>query len=88
MWCSGGEGALVAFRGSLIGLAADIGGSIRVPAASNGLFGAKITSGRMPSDGLQHAALGNEGIPCVAGPVCRSARDNEHFMKVIPAAEP
>ncbi|OQU96987.1 hypothetical protein CLAIMM_02992 [Cladophialophora immunda] len=85
---SGGEGALVAFRGSPIGLAADIGGSIRVPAGNNGLFGAKITSGRIPLTGLVHAVRGNDSIPTVVGPVCRSARDNEYFMKVILAAEP
>ncbi|OAP64558.1 hypothetical protein AYL99_00530 [Fonsecaea erecta] len=85
---SGGEGALVAFRGSPIGLAADIGGSIRVPAGNNGLFGAKITSGRVPLTGLVHAVMGNDAIPTVLGPVCRSARDNEYFFKVILAAEP
>ena len=85
---SGGEGALVAFRGSPIGLAADIGGSIRAPAANNGLFGAKISSGRIPLDGIQHVILGNDAIPCVGGPVCRSARDNEYFIKTILAGEP
>jgi amidase len=80
--------ALVAFRRSPIGLLGDIGGRIRVPAANNGLFGAKITSGRLPLDGLPHEALGNESIPCVAGLVCRSARDNEHFMKVIVGVQP
>lgn len=33
---SGGEGALVGFRGSILGIGSDIGGSIRSPAANNG----------------------------------------------------
>jgi Asp-tRNA(Asn)/Glu-tRNA(Gln) amidotransferase A subunit family amidase len=34
---SGGEGALVGFRGSCLGIGTDIGGSIRSPAANTGL---------------------------------------------------
>ena len=34
---SGGEGALVGFRGSCLGIGTDIGGSIRSPAANNGM---------------------------------------------------
>jgi Asp-tRNA(Asn)/Glu-tRNA(Gln) amidotransferase A subunit family amidase len=35
---SGGEGALLGFRGSILGIGTDIGGSIRSPAANNGMF--------------------------------------------------
>lgn len=35
---SGGEGALVGFRGSCLGIGTDIGGSIRGPAANNGII--------------------------------------------------
>ena len=38
---SGGEGALLALRGSPLGVGTDIGGSIRIPAAFNNLFGLK-----------------------------------------------
>lgn len=38
---SGGEGALVAMRGSPLGVGTDVGGSIRIPAACNGLYGVK-----------------------------------------------
>lgn len=35
---SGGEGALIGFRGSCLGIGTDIGGSIRSPAANNGTY--------------------------------------------------
>lgn len=38
---SGGEAALLALRGSMIGWGTDIGGSIRVPCHMNGLWGLK-----------------------------------------------
>lgn len=38
---SGGEGALLAMKGSPLGVGTDIGGSIRIPAAFNNLFGLK-----------------------------------------------
>jgi amidase len=40
---SGGEGTLLAMRGSPIGVGTDIGGSIRIPSAFNGLYGLKPT---------------------------------------------
>lgn len=38
---TGGEGALLALHGSLIGLGTDIGGSVRIPAHINGLYALK-----------------------------------------------
>jgi amidase len=38
---SGGEAALLASHGSLIGWGTDIGGSIRIPSHMNGLWGLK-----------------------------------------------
>jgi fatty acid amide hydrolase 2 len=43
---SGGEGALISAGGSLVGIGSDIGGSIRMPAFFNGVFGLKPTPGR------------------------------------------
>jgi amidase len=45
---SGGDGALIDMRGSCLGIGSDIGGSIRSPAANNGLFGSKPTALRLP----------------------------------------
>lgn len=38
---TGGEGALLSLRGSLVGWGTDIGGSIRIPSSINGLYGLK-----------------------------------------------
>lgn len=40
---SGGEGVLLAMRGSPLGVGTDIGGSIRIPSAFNYLYGLKPT---------------------------------------------
>jgi amidase len=40
---SGGEGALLAMRGSPLGIGTDIGGSVRIPSAFNYLYGLKPT---------------------------------------------
>lgn len=47
---SGGEGALVGANASLIGLGTDIGGSIRIPAVLQGLYGMSPSVGRVPND--------------------------------------
>lgn len=46
---SGGEGALVGASGSMIGLGTDIGGSVRIPACLQGLYGLSPTVGRVPN---------------------------------------
>ncbi|KAJ8122896.1 hypothetical protein ONZ43_g1025 [Nemania bipapillata] len=43
----GGEGALQALRGSTLGLGTDIGGSVRIPAAFNGIYALKPTPERL-----------------------------------------
>lgn len=43
---AGGEGSLLAAAGSVIGVGSDIGGSIRIPAFFNGIFGHKTTPGK------------------------------------------
>lgn len=47
---SGGEGALVGCGGSILGIGTDIGGSIRVPSALQGLYSIFPTTGRVPWD--------------------------------------
>ncbi|MFQ5678996.1 MAG: amidase family protein [Gemmatimonadota bacterium] len=51
---SGGEAALLAAGGSALGLAADLGGSIRVPAHFCGIHGLRPTAGRLTDLGRRH----------------------------------
>jgi amidase len=81
---SGGEGALVAMRGSVLGVGTDIAGSIRVPALCTGIYGFKPTANRVPYGRLQSANRpGIPGIESVAGPVANSARDLHLFLNAV-----
>ena len=44
---SSGEGALIAYGGSILGLGTDVGGSVRTPAACCGIASLKPTTGRI-----------------------------------------
>ena len=65
---SGGEGALLALRGSCLGIGSDIGGSIRSPSANNGIFGLRPTSFRVPFGGWIATMMGEEHVIPVIGP--------------------
>jgi len=45
MYMTGGEGCIQSAAASAIGIGSDIGGSIRMPAFFNGVFGHKATAG-------------------------------------------
>ncbi|KAF2149438.1 amidase [Myriangium duriaei CBS 260.36] len=66
---SGGEGALLALRGSPVGFGTDIGGSIRIPAAFNGLYGLRPSTGRLPYEGMANSFDGGPGVISVVGPL-------------------
>ncbi|TVY57764.1 Acetamidase, partial [Lachnellula suecica] len=66
---SGGEGALIALKGSPVGFGTDIGGSIRIPAAFNGLYGIRPSSGRLPYEGMANSMDGQNSILSVVGPL-------------------
>ncbi|XP_074122141.1 fatty-acid amide hydrolase 1-like [Sminthopsis crassicaudata] len=68
---SGGEGALIASGGSILGLGTDIGGSIRFPAAFCGICGLKPTSGRISKRGLKECVSGQLGVLTSVGPMAR-----------------
>lgn len=85
---SGGEGALVGMRGSCLGIGTDIGGSIRSPAANNGVWGLRPTSARIPNVGCQATMLGQEHIVPVIGPLSTSLDGIKLFMKTLVDAQP
>jgi fatty acid amide hydrolase 2 len=81
---SGGEGAVVGSGGSPLGLGADIGGSIRIPAFFNGVFGLKPTPGLVPSTG-QFPVTETEtaAMMLTIGPITRRAEDLIPMLRVI-----
>ncbi|KAF2014673.1 putative general amidase [Aaosphaeria arxii CBS 175.79] len=79
---SGGEGALIASRGSLLGMGTDSGGSIRIPAAYNGLYSIKPTSRRVSYRGNNNNASGL-GVSSSIGPMAHSLRDLKLAMKTL-----
>ncbi|RYN59653.1 putative amidase [Alternaria tenuissima] len=84
---SGGEAALVAIKGSVLGVGTDIGGSIRGPAAFCGIYGYKSTSYMLPmKDFLGHAFSAELNI--FTGPFCRSLRDMDLFMTTVLGQKP
>lgn len=79
---SGGEGALIGLRGSILGIGSDIGGSIRSPAANCGVYGFKPTATRLPVTGWAPLLCGAEHIVPTNGPLSTSLRGLEVFMRV------
>lgn len=73
---SGGEAALIAARGSLLGIGSDASGSLRVPAHNCGIATLRLTQGRVPLTG--HFPLDCMGLfsQFIAfGPMARSVDD-------------
>ncbi|KZT74239.1 amidase [Daedalea quercina L-15889] len=85
---SGGDSALIAIKGSSLGVGTDIGGSVRSTAAACGLYSLRPTTFRVPLRGFRAACRGNEGVIPIAGPHARSVRDIKLFMNVILSAQP
>ncbi|PYH89678.1 general amidase GmdB [Aspergillus ellipticus CBS 707.79] len=86
---SGGEGALVALRGSILGVGTDAAGSIRIPALCCGVYGFKPTAARVPYGGQASGeAEGVPGLVASAGPLAQTLNDLELFMSTVIDAEP
>lgn len=81
---SGGEGAIVGSGASPLGLGSDVGGSIRMPAFFNGVFGHKPSGGLVPNSGQFPMAAGREGNRyCTTGPIVRRAEDLWPLLQVM-----
>jgi aspartyl-tRNA(Asn)/glutamyl-tRNA(Gln) amidotransferase subunit A len=84
---SGGSGAAVAASLCTAALGTDTLGSIRIPAAYNGIYGLKPTHGLVPDAGLVFLCRRLDSV----GPMARSVADLAAVMRVmapLPAAEP
>lgn len=85
---SGGEGAMIALKGSCLGIGSDVGGSIRSPAANCGIYGLKPTAFRVPTDGWGYMMAGADTVETVLGPMSTSLEALSIFMKTIIDSEP
>lgn len=85
---SGGESALIAFKGSPWGVGTDIGGSLRIPAACTGIFTLRPSFGRFPTLRCRSGMPGQEAVQSVNGPLTRSLQDLEFYCKAVVDAEP
>ena len=80
---SGGEGAVIGSGAVAVGLGADIGGSIRIPACLNGVFGHKPTGGTVPGTGHWPAPENEQWRYMQIGPMARRAEDLMPLLSAI-----
>ena len=80
---SGGEGTAVGSGGSPLGLGTDIGGSIRLPAFFNGVFGHKPSPGLVPNTGSWPVTHGEAGRYLGTGPLARRAEDLMPALQIL-----
>jgi fatty acid amide hydrolase 2 len=80
---SGGEGAIVGSGASPFGLGSDVGGSIRMPAFFNGVFGHKPSGGLVPGTGQYPLAHGPALRYLSTGPIARRAEDLMPLLRLL-----
>ncbi|KAL4244286.1 amidase family protein [Abortiporus biennis] len=85
---SGGEGALLALKGSPLGVGTDIGGSVRIPSAFCGLYTLRPSYERLPYCNAVNAQEGQESVSSVLGPMANSLSAVKRFTKSIIDAKP
>jgi len=79
----GGEGAAVGSGGSVFGIGADIGGSIRIPALFCGVFGHKASAGLIPNTGMWPSSSGEAARMLAVGPLARRAEDLMPLLRIM-----
>jgi amidase len=85
---SGGEGALIGLKGSPAGFGTDIGGSIRIPAGFNGLYGIRPSAGRLPYEGMATSMDGQNSILSVVGPLATTIGTVKLLVKAVLSQSP
>ena len=76
---SGGTGTAVALGMADAGIGTDTGGSVRIPAALNGLVGFRPSTGRYPNSGMTLISPTRD----TAGPITRSVADAALLDRVL-----
>ncbi|XP_053433365.1 vitamin D3 hydroxylase-associated protein-like isoform X2 [Nycticebus coucang] len=94
---SGGEAALLAERGSILGMGTDTGGSTRIPAGFCGVCGFRTTGNRLSYSGIASAVKGKKSVTTTAGPMARDVESlalclrallNENMHHLDPTVPP
>lgn len=101
---SGGEGALIALKGSPLGVGTDIGGyvtqllksegdihsrsSVRIPAHMCGIYALRPSYHRFPYQGALNSNAGQESVASVLGPMSNSLNGLKIFAKAILQGRP
>lgn len=81
---SGGTGCAVAANLGAIGLGEDTGGSIRLPASFDNLFGLKVTPGLISRTGMSPLVVFQDS----AGPMCRTMTDLAKLLQILVGFDP
>ena len=81
---SSGTGVAVAARLAPAGIGSDTGGSVRIPAAFNGLVGLKVTFGRIGLSGTMLLSWTLDSI----GPMARCVEDCASMLNALAAPDP
>nr|XP_033772404.1 fatty-acid amide hydrolase 1-like isoform X2 [Geotrypetes seraphini] len=80
---SGGEAALIAGGGSVLGLGTDIAGSLRFPGAFCGICSLKPTGNRLSRRGIQSSIMGQKTVSVAVGPMARDVDSLALCMKAL-----
>uniref|UniRef100_A0A8C8B109 Fatty-acid amide hydrolase 1 n=1 Tax=Otus sunia TaxID=257818 RepID=A0A8C8B109_9STRI len=80
---SGGEGALIAGGGSILGIGSDVAGSIRLPSSFCGLCGLKPTGNRISKLGAVSPITGMKSVTGMLGPMARDVDSLALCMKAL-----
>ncbi|CUM68160.1 uncharacterized protein PRCAT00005877001 [Priceomyces carsonii] len=80
---SSGEGALVRMKGSPLGIGTDAGGSIRLPAHSNGVFGFMPSTNRITNSGIGDGAGPLTWVLSQIGPLTNDVKMIETWFKAM-----
>ena len=80
---SGGEGAAIGAGFAPFGIGTDIGGSIRLPAFFNGVFGHKPTGALVPHTGHYPSPNERGAAMLGSGPLARRAEDLMPFLRIV-----
>ncbi|THH32570.1 hypothetical protein EUX98_g1621 [Antrodiella citrinella] len=85
---TGGGAALLAYQGSIIEIATDTGGSVRIPAANCGLYAVKSSAYRFPAFGVATCAPGLETTQTTCSPIARRLEDLTAFWERVVNMKP